>query len=326
MIIFIILVLIIFNFIIFNNFQFLSNKLNIFDKPDMSLKSHVLPVSVLGGSIIFVNFFFIFLFFFFFIPEFQINHYFMIFASLVYLLGLIDDIKNFNYKSKFLILILIFSLNLFFYEDLVLKEIKFNNSFLNFSLNNLSFIFTVFCILALINAVNLFDGINLQNALYFLWVNLFFYYISGGVLHLIILIPLFFFIILNFRDKCFLGDSGSLFFGYYISYYSIEYYNKSLFLADELILFMLIPGLDMLRLFLARLLNNANPFKGDRNHLHHILNRKLNVIKSNIISSFLVLIGLIFYYFLNFQLLICIIISVISYFFTIFYFSRNVKK
>ena len=33
----------------------------------------------------------------------------------------------------------------------------------------------------------------------------------------------------------------------------------------------MIPGVDMLRLFFFRLFNKKNPFKADKNHLHHIL-------------------------------------------------------
>ena len=38
---------------------------------------------------------------------------------------------------------------------------------------------------------------------------------------------------------------------------------------------MMLPGIDMLRLFLERILKK-NPFKGDRNHLHHLFYLKNN--------------------------------------------------
>ena len=34
---------------------------------------------------------------------------------------------------------------------------------------------------------------------------------------------------------------------------------------------MFIPGLDMIRLFVVRMLKKNNPFSADRNHLHHKL-------------------------------------------------------
>ena len=36
----------------------------------------------------------------------------------------------------------------------------------------------------------------------------------------------------------------------------------------------MLPGIDMLRLFIERILKNKNPFYGDRNHLHHLLHEQ----------------------------------------------------
>jgi hypothetical protein len=37
----------------------------------------------------------------------------------------------------------------------------------------------------------------------------------------------------------------------------------------------MVPGLDMLRLFIQRLSKFNNPFKPDRNHIHHYFSNKL---------------------------------------------------
>ena len=39
----------------------------------------------------------------------------------------------------------------------------------------------------------------------------------------------------------------------------------------------MIPGLDMLRLFLSRIINKKNPFFGDLNHFHHLLIKKFTL-------------------------------------------------
>jgi UDP-GlcNAc:undecaprenyl-phosphate GlcNAc-1-phosphate transferase len=39
---------------------------------------------------------------------------------------------------------------------------------------------------------------------------------------------------------------------------------------------MIIPGLDILRVFVFRILTNCNPFLPDRLHLHHLLEKKFN--------------------------------------------------
>ena len=41
--------------------------------------------------------------------------------------------------------------------------------------------------------------------------------------------------------------------------------------SDHIFLIMIIPGIDLIRLFLTRVSKGYSPFKPDRNHLHHIL-------------------------------------------------------
>ena len=67
-----------------------------------------------------------------------------------------------------------------------------------------------------------------------------------------------------------MGDSGTLFLGSIISLIVIANYTKTNFLTtDEIFLLMFLPGMDMLRLFIERILHGKNPFIGDREHLHH---------------------------------------------------------
>ena len=45
---------------------------------------------------------------------------------------------------------------------------------------------------------------------------------------------------------------------------------------EEVVIIMLIPGLDLIRLFINRVLNNKKFFESDLNHIHHILTRSKN--------------------------------------------------
>ena len=95
------------------------------------------------------------------------------------------------------------------------------------------------------------------------------------LISLIIVASLILFLIFNFNGKLFLGDNGSLLLGYLISYYFIKIYNEELILhSDKIFLFMIFPGLDLLRLSVQRLLIGRNPLSPDRNHIHHLLKRK----------------------------------------------------
>mgnify|MGYP001283371450 FL=1 len=52
---------------------------------------------------------------------------------------------------------------------------------------------------------------------------------------------------------------------------------------------MILPGVDMFRLFIIRIFSKKNPFYPDQNHIHHmLLNRdKNNIIQVNLITLFL---------------------------------------
>ena len=82
--------------------------------------------------------------------------------------------------------------------------------------------------------------------------------------------------IFNYKDKMFLGNTGTLLISTIISLLFILSYKENKFFADEIVLFLIFPGLDMLRLFINRLMKNKNPFSADSNHLHHLM---LNYLK-----------------------------------------------
>ena len=144
----------------------------------------------------------------------------------------------------------------------------------------------------------MFDGINLQSFSYSLII---FFYIF--VFHLdviliqILLISLIAFGYLNFKNKSFLGDSGSLLLSFIISYIFIKLYNFNMInFADEIVIFMLIPGIDLIRLFLIRILNKRNPLSPDRLHLHHLLLSKFSHKETLIIIIILILLPIILNY------------------------------
>lgn len=88
------------------------------------------------------------------------------------------------------------------------------------------------------------------------------------------------FLFFNFiRPKIFMGDCGSLPIGYTLAFgmthlsFHNHIGNTVIFLKDPLIALslMIVPLFDMVRVFFIRIQHQKNPFKGDRNHLHHML-------------------------------------------------------
>ena len=127
-------------------------------------------------------------------------------------------------------------------------------------MNNYS-IFFGFCFLVFLNAFNMFDGINLQSSSYsiFIFLCILFFYTNTLLIKILLISFLVSFSYLNYKNKAFLGDSGSLLIAYIISYIFIKLYNLGFINhADKVVIYMIIPGLDLMRLFITRILKKKS--------------------------------------------------------------------
>ena len=116
---------------------------------------------------------------------------------------------------------------------------------------------------------------------------------NAEVLYVVIILSLIYILKLNLNKNIFLGDSGSLFLGSLIGLNIIYNYNLEIskihYPIENIFIALMLPGLDMLRVFSIRIFNKKNPFTPDRIHLHHILLKK-GVNEASILSIFLLLI------------------------------------
>ena len=326
--IYLFIILIVINLLILKFNNNVSKLINIYDKPDKKIKLHFIKTPLLGGPIIYLNIMILFLFLFFSINAnknanislSEVNIYgfnlilFFLISSCFFFIGIYDDKFKINPSKKIIYFIIFLFLLVFLDNGLLLQKINIFQTILNIDTEIISICFTIFCFLAFINAFNFFDGINLQVGLYSIFIILIF--ISKNIFLIFwisLLLSIFFYLILNFKNKIFLGDSGSLFLSFIFSYFFIFYHNKfNIFSADEIFLIMIVPGLDMVRLFIQRLISKKNPLYGDRQHIHHLISKKFkNTIVPFItvtLCSFPYLMYLIFE-----SSLIIIIISIIVY-------------
>lgn len=294
------ILIILFNLIIFLNIDFIIKKYGVYDYPDKIRKIHKNKTSLSGGLIIFLNILVIIFCYSFqgsqfenFIKYFFNNniiylYLFLFYLTVIFLFGFFDDKFNISANKKiiFLLIFIFFSISLD--SSLVISKINFSFSNDVFYLKEFKIFFTILCFLLFINAFNMFDGINLQSGLYSIYIFIIFFYFSENFLFLIILIPLVAFLYFNFKNKIFLGNSGSYLIGFLISYFTIKMFNNfNNIFSDEIFLLMLMPGFDMLRLFIFRLLNKKNPFASDNNHFHHLLYSNYNFTYAIIINLFL---------------------------------------
>ena len=160
----------------------------------------------------------------------------------------------------------------------------------------------------------MFDGINLQSSFYSIIIFSFIsFLLIDSYLIKILLVFLGCYSFLNYKNKSFLGDSGSLLMAFLIGYIFIKLYNlEQIKFTDEVFIFMMIPGIDLIRVFFKRIFNKKNPLRPDRSHLHHLLSLKFSHIASLTIIQLLVVTPIILS-FLDINRLFVILTSVFIY-------------
>tara|TARA_A100000164_G_scaffold55602_1_gene44187 strand:- start:2265 stop:3269 length:1005 start_codon:yes stop_codon:yes gene_type:complete len=325
---FLILFLVGFNLAVYLRFEIISKKLNFFDKPDGDLKKHSKPISLMGGSILLLNLYLIIFFSKILnLENILFNDRFLfIFILLItcfYVIGFIDDLIKITPNKKLFFIIFTVLFTIYFFPEIKLDLIKI--SFLNkyYYFNSLfSVFFMVLAFALLVNALNMFDGLNLQLILFTNVV--FILFISKGFIPLFFALSLICLImlgVLNYQNRVYLGDSGSYLVSAILGFTFIYQYKTydNFFFGDEVFIIFLIPAIDMFRLFFVRIVRGKHPFKGDLNHIHHVVN---NFTKNNnitlIITIGLCIIPLILLFF-RLPTYIILFVSCIIYFTIISY-------
>ena len=210
---------------------------------------------------------------------------------IIYLIGIIDDLTGMQANYKFLIQIITSS---FF----PLSGIWINNLYGVCGVYALPFWvgapLTVFLALLVINALNLIDGIDglssgmtivMLSALTWLFCldgrSAIFPLFSCGLIGSLAAFFLFNKFGSNRRGtKIFMGDAGSLFLGYAISYLCIKYAMAdssapdNFFSRNGLLVaytLLIVPVFDLIRVAFGRLFKRRGIFSPDKTHIHHIL-------------------------------------------------------
>ena len=312
-------------------FNYLSKFYNQFDYPDFKRKLQKKPISLLGGILITANIFLIIFFdkLIFQIIDYKIFYNFFnifIFLSLIltfFLLGFFDDKFKISANKKLFLIFFFLSILFYFDRTLLIRELSFSFLDKKITLGNYSYFFTIFCFLLFINAFNMLDGINGQAATYGLFLILIL--LTKNILPqfmIAFLICLLTFLLLNFNNKTYLGDSGSLTLGFLFSYFFVKSYSFNRFYADEIFLIMCVPGFDLLRLAITRLYKKKHPFKADKLHMHHLIIKKLKFLKTFILIQVLLFSPYVIYKFIN-NFLFTLLFVLFFYSFLIFKFNKK---
>ena len=257
-----------------------SKKQGLIDEPN-ERKIHKNPISRLGGVAIFLSTMitFLFLVFLSYYPYGSLLSGILLGSSLMFLLGLIDDIYTLNAKFKLFIQVAIATL-------VYLLGVKIDTIINPFGgviyLGHFAYIITVLWIVGISNAVNFIDGIDgLAGSV--VTVNS----ITLGIIAVAMIPPnpisaliafilagsMLAFLTYNFNPaKIFMGDSGALFSGFLLATLSITGVMKAAALAIILPFVVLaVPIIDITYASLRRISKGKSPFVADAEHIHHKL-------------------------------------------------------
>ena len=256
---------------------------------------HEIPVSTTGGAYIFLSLSIIF-FYFLAIKNIVYLEY-MLFCTLFFLLGFLDDIKI-DIKPRIrLIFMIVILLILTKYSNFYIDRtgIEFLDGWLKSS-NLFSLFFICLCFLFVINGANLIDGYNGLLGIHSLIIllNLFFINYLNGINDLanflfLMIIILVIFLVFNFpKAKIFLGDSGSYLLGALLAISTIKtsIANPSVSPFYFCILLFYLFFEVFFSFFRKLVVEKMSPIHPDKKHLHMLLYKLLvkknnNKIKSN---------------------------------------------
>lgn len=206
----------------------------------------------------------------------DISAFALVFAGLGSLLvGFFDDRRHIPALTRLLLCALIFLAAIAISPKFSVTTLYIQGLAFSLQLGFLAVPFTVLCLLAFQNSVNMADGRNgLVTGLALLWLATLLSYNPGFLVLPLLALTLSMLLVTaaNIGGRLFLGDAGTYGLGAIIGLSTIWIHrqNSGLHTIDVAIMF-LFPICDMLRLIVFRLLNGQHPFSADHHHLHHYL-------------------------------------------------------
>ena len=266
--------------------------------------SHSIDATATGGIAIFLSLFLVTLFFYFKSNLPLYNYRILLPLALLFITGVIDDLQGTDFKIKLVFQII--AAKLLIDQGFVLDEFYGLKGLFepNYFLAQL---LTGFLFLSIINSVNFIDGLDglaLFYSLFILCCSIIFTSNNNlNPFNTIIIFSLLVSVYFNFlkSKKVFLGDSGSLLLGGVIALNALNILepgvkinfgldpNKFLFVG----LLLFYPIADITRTVLYRVKNRISPFFADKNHLHHLINQKIN---QHFYCSLLIVLGCALFY------------------------------
>lgn len=297
-------------------------KYRLFDQGDSHRKSHRIQVSRLGGVAIFCSFTITILLFATTV-NYQNANFLITSCIILFGLGLKDDLYGVGPSAKFFLQMVVAIILV------VLGGFRLSSWYGVFFLWEVNALwgglFSVLLIIFINNAFNLIDGMDgLAGIIGVIATFTFgvFFAIGNELPYAFIAFAMMGaiagFLVYNYPPaKIFMGDTGALLIGLVAIVLAIKfielnkvgvdnhYFNSAPAIAVAV---LLIPVFDSLRIFFIRILKGKSPFMGDRNHIHHRLerlgfdNRKILIVLG-VFNVFVILLAVVLQHLGNFVLI-----------------------
>lgn len=261
---------------------FLIKKFRLYDMPN-ARKLHASPIPTMGGIAVMAGMMMSLLLWFPFSQQLPLVCFFFS-ISILFGLGILDDLKDLSARYKFMIQLALAGL-------IATSGIRITSFEGLFGIGELpvsaQYTFTILAIVGITNAFNLIDGIDgLAGGLGFMslitlgiflsmngdvYTALVAFSLAGGILA---------FLYFNFNPaKIFMGDTGSLVLGFVTAVLCIRLMQVNGSVSSPVLpngpVFVLgivmIPVFDTLRVFGMRTWRGKSPFVADKTHIHHLL-------------------------------------------------------
>ncbi len=245
-------------------------------------KVHKKPMPVMGGLMIYLGFLFGYMLF---APQNTQMLAILIASFIVIITGIIDVIKPLRAREK-LVGQVIAACIIAFYGKILLNDISAFGFYFDFGW--LAYPLTIIFIVALMNCINLIDGLDGLSAgissIFFMTIGVLAFIMHNiGSLEItiafIMLGACLGFLIFNFNPaKIFMGDIGSMFLGFMIAVICLLGF-KAVTLTSLVapIMILAIPILDTLFAIIRRIIHHKPIYEADKQHLHHqLLNKKFS--------------------------------------------------
>ena len=299
----VVLITLILNFV-FTKFNILIDQTSISNHKSFINGHKTIPLS--GG----LAFYLILIFF---LPE---NYkYLNILIFFIFLIGLLSDL-NILHSPTFRIIfqITIIILYLLLFDNFVSSiRIVFFDNLLNIFFIKL--LFTLFCILVLINGTNFIDGVNTLVIGYFILVFSNILYLADinnfaldNLFVSICLIALSVIYIFNFFGKILLGDGGAYLISFIAGIILIKFSNDNYLVSPYYIIALLwYPAYENLFSIIRKKILNKSPSTPDNEHLHQLIflyfNTSFDIDKnlSNLLSGITICLYNLFFFFIIFD-------------------------